>query len=80
MRERIIRTESGLGVSLPEEALEALGVDEGAEVSVEIQPEGRRIIVMPAGAAAGAVDPEFARQVPGFIAEYRAALEALARA
>jgi hypothetical protein len=79
MKERIVRTESGLGVTLSEVAIEALGVDEGAEVSVEIQPEGPRIIVMPAGAA-GAVDPEFARQVSEFIAEYRAALEALARA
>ena len=80
MAERIFRTGSGLAVTLPEEATAALGLAEGAEVSVEVQPEGPRIVLTPAGAMAAPVDPELARQVAEFIAEYRVALEALARA
>ena len=77
---RIVRTGDGLVVSLPEKTLEVLGLTEGAEVSVVLDQEGGRIIIGPVGTLPEGVDEAFAHQVAEFIAQYRPALEALARA
>jgi putative addiction module antidote len=79
MVQKIFRSGNSLVVSLPKDILDMLGLDEGAEVSVEIDRERRRIIITPAGLALPGVNEEFARQVTEFIEQYRPALEALAR-
>lgn len=79
MVRKIFRTGNSMVVSLPKDALELLGLAEGAEVSVEVDQERRRIVITPVQSALPGVDEEFARQVAEFIAQYRPALEALAR-
>jgi antitoxin component of MazEF toxin-antitoxin module len=81
MQRKIFRTGNSTVVSLPKEALDFLRLNEGADVSVELDRENRRILITPAGlpVAAAGVDEEFARQLVEFIAQYRPALEALAR-
>lgn len=61
--------------------LDALRVNEGEEVSVELDAERRQILIArtSAPAAIDDIDAEFARQVADFISTYRPALEALAR-
>jgi hypothetical protein len=59
--------------------LENLGVGDGSEVSVELNPVTHQIVIRPIERAVPGVDEAFARQVAEFIAEYRPALEALAR-
>jgi len=61
MVRKIFRLGSSLVVSLPKDILDMLGLDEGAEVSVEIEREQRRIIITPAGLALPGVNEEFAR-------------------
>lgn len=79
MVRKIFRAGNSLVVSLPKDILDMLGLDEGAEVSVEMDRERRWIIIAPVGLALPGVHEEFARQVTEFIEQYRPALEALAR-
>ncbi len=79
MVRKIFRAGNSLVVSLPKDILDMLGLDEGAEVSVEMDRERRRIIITPVDLALPGVNEEFARQVTEFIEQYRPALEALAR-
>ncbi len=81
MLRKIFRTGNSTVVSLPKDVLEPLGVREGADVSVELDRENRQIVIRPVElpAAAAGIDEQFARQVGEFIAEYRPALEALAK-
>jgi len=76
---KIFKTGNSTVVSLPEDALDFLGLTEGAEVSVELDRERRRIVITPMDTALLGVDETFARQVAEFIEEYRPALEALAK-
>ena len=79
MVSKIIRTSSGMVVTLPEEMLDALHLAEGEEVSVELDAQGSRIVIAPAALEMDGMDALFAKQVAEFIEEYRPALEALAR-
>lgn len=79
MVRRIFRTGNSIVVSLPREALDDLGLAEGARVSVELDRERRRIIISPVDRTLPGVDEKFARQVTDFIERYRPALEALAK-
>ena len=81
MLRKIFKTGNSLVVSLPKEDLEWLGIHEGGEVAVDLDRELRQIVISlpPQNPATAGVDEEFARQVAEFIAEYRPALEALAR-
>ncbi len=79
MVSKLLKTEQGLMVLLPEEALETLGLPVDAEVSVILNPEQGRIIITPASELLPGVDEAFARQVSEFIEQYRPALEALAK-
>lgn len=79
MVRKIFKTGNSVVVSLPKDALDFLGLAEGAEVSVELDRERRRIIITPVGTTLPGVDEAFARQVAEFIEQYRPALEALAR-
>jgi len=80
MVRRIFKTRNSLVVSIPKDTLDLLGLGEGAEVSVEVDREQRRIVIAPIGEKPlRGVNEEFSRQVAEFIAQYRPALEALAR-
>ncbi len=79
MLRKIFKTGNSTVVSLPREMLESLGVRAGSDVSVELDPNTRQIIIRPVERAIPGVDETFARQVAEFISEYRPALEALAR-
>jgi putative addiction module antidote len=76
---KIFKTGNSTVVSIPKEALDTLGVVEGAEVSIELDQEGRRIIIAPVQEVIPVVDEVFARQVVEFIEQYRPALNALAK-
>lgn len=81
-RRKVFRSGNSLVFALPKEALEGLGLAEGAELAIVVDKERGEIILTPASPAAvqpAPVDPEFARKVDAFIARYRPALEALAR-
>jgi antitoxin MazE len=79
MTRRIFRAGNSLVVSLPREAIEALGGAEGTEISLDIDREGRRVVLLRAEEGLADVDEAFARQVAEFIEVYRPALEALSR-
>ena len=76
---KIFRAGNSLVVSLPQEALATLGLSEGAEVDVAIDREHGGILIRPALPELAEVDPEFIRQMQGFVQRYRPALEELAR-
>jgi antitoxin MazE len=79
MTRRIFKTGNSLVVALPKDALDRLALSEGAEVSVDLDSDGRRIVIAPAQRRLPGVDETFARQVAEFIERYRPALEALAK-
>jgi putative addiction module antidote len=79
MVRKVFKAGNSLVVSLPKESIEALGLQEGSEVSVEVMPEQREIVIKPAETALADIDEVFAQQVAEFIEQYRPALEALAR-
>ena len=79
MLRKIFKTGNSIVVSLPREMLESLGVGDGSDVSVELDAVTRQIMIRPMERSLPGVDEVFARQVAEFIAEYRPALEALAR-
>jgi len=77
MSRKIFRAGNSLVVSLPREAIEALGTEEGLEIILDIDREGRRVVLLPADKGSYGVDKAFGRQVAEFIEAYRPALEAL---
>jgi len=81
MLRKVFKTGNSVVVSLPKEALDYLGLQEGADVTVDLDRDGRQIIIAPAELplAVAGVDETFARQVAEFIEEYRPALDALAK-
>lgn len=76
---KIFKTGNSLVIALPRELLDVLHLREGAEVSVDVDPKQKQILIAPTEMVVGEIDPEFARQVSDFINAYRPALEALAR-
>ena len=78
MIRKIYKTGNSIVVSLPKEMLETLNLQEGGNVSVELDDEHQQILISPVVTADG-VDEAFAKQVADFIDEYRPALEALAK-
>jgi antitoxin component of MazEF toxin-antitoxin module len=79
MQRKIFRTGNSTVVSLPGEAIEFLHLKVGADVTVELDRENRRIVITPAEIPMTGVDEDFARQLAEFIEQYRPALEALSR-
>jgi antitoxin component of MazEF toxin-antitoxin module len=81
MLRKVFRTGNSTVVSLPKDVTDPLGVKDGSDVSVELDREHHQIIIRPVELpiAALGVDEEFARQVSEFIAEYRPALQSLAK-
>ena len=74
MGRRIFRTGNSAVVSIPPEALEALGLELGDEVTVTVDPERERIVLTPA--ALPGVRPGFPNRVDRFIERYQPALQA----
>jgi len=79
MPRKIFRTGNSAVVSLPADALEAVGLALGDEVTVVADPEQGRIIITPAARTLPGVRPGFIERVDRFIEQYRPALEALAQ-
>jgi antitoxin component of MazEF toxin-antitoxin module len=81
MINKTFKSGTSIVISLLREALEYLGIQEGAEVSVELDRERRQIVIVPidASLAIAGVDNEFAHEVKEFIEQYRPTLETLAR-
>jgi antitoxin component of MazEF toxin-antitoxin module len=81
MLRKVFKTGNSMVVSLPRDLIDPLGVRDGSDVSVELDRENRQIIIRPVETpiTAAGVDKDFARQVSEFIAEYRPALESLAK-
>jgi len=79
MIRKIFKTGNSVVVSLPKDALEQLGVAEGADVQVELDEQNRQIVIRPVELpVAGIIDEDFAKQVADFIKRYKPALDALA--
>lgn len=79
MPRKIFRTGNSAVVSLPADALEAVGLELGDSVTVLADPDRRQIIIAPAEASLPGVRPGFLDLVDRFIEEYRPALETLAK-
>jgi putative addiction module antidote len=79
MGRKIFKSGNSLVVALPREAIEMLGLHEGSELNVAVDEEEQRIILSPERVAVTDIDATFARQLEEFIAQYRSALEALAK-
>lgn len=80
MLRKIFKAGNSTVISIPKETLAFLHLQEGSEVSLELDREQGRIVIQPLtqSLAAKGVDENFAAQVDAFIAQYRPALEALA--
>ena len=79
MMRKIFKTGNSLVITLPEDSLHLLGLQEGSEVSVAVDQNQGRIIIEPAQPQLTTIDPTFTQQLNDFIDQYRPALEALAR-
>jgi putative addiction module antidote len=79
MVRKVFRAGNSLVVSLPRQSIQALGLQEGSEVSVEGVPQQQEIVIRLATPALAGIKEAFARQVAEFVEQYRPALEALAR-
>ncbi len=80
MLRKIFKTGNSMVVSLPRDALEQLGVVEGADVQVELDEQNCQITIRPVEPpAVGIIDEAFAKQVADFIKRYKPALDALGK-
>ncbi len=81
MIRRLFKTGNSIVLSLPKEVLDDLGVKDGENVQLELDREGKRVIITPVDQplAVAGVNEEFARQVDEFIERYRSALDELAK-
>jgi antitoxin MazE len=80
MKRKVFKTGNSLVVSIPKDLLESLGMQDGTNVSVELDRKNRQILIRPAEIPlAGDMSQKFARQVDEFIDRYRPALEALSK-
>lgn len=81
MLRKIFKTGNSIVVSLPQEYLDAIGIEQGADVSLELDQENRQLVIKPADLplASVGIDKDFAAQLSDFIETYRPALEELAK-
>ncbi|MFO7698508.1 MAG: AbrB/MazE/SpoVT family DNA-binding domain-containing protein [Anaerolineae bacterium] len=78
MSRRIFKAGNSAVVSLPADALDALGLAVGDDVLVVADPEENRIVIKPAEPRLPGVRPGFLDQVDRFIDAYKPVLDALA--
>lgn len=81
MHRKVCSIGNSRGVSIPAEILEELHLSVGSVVDINLDEEGRRIIIEPARKKRypKGIDPEFVSQVNEFISLYEPALKALAK-
>jgi antitoxin component of MazEF toxin-antitoxin module len=81
MIRRLFKTGNSIVLSLPRDILDQLGLRDGESVNLEMDTEQKRLVISPVEKplSDAGVNEEFARQVDGFIREYRQALTELAR-
>jgi antitoxin MazE len=81
MLRKVFRTGNSMVISIPREAMEYLGIHEGAEIELNIDRQNHQVVIKPVESplAIAGVDEEFTRQVSEFITQYRPALEELSR-
>ncbi|HEV2108704.1 MAG TPA: AbrB/MazE/SpoVT family DNA-binding domain-containing protein [Thermomicrobiales bacterium] len=79
MTRKVFRSGNSLVVALPSDMVGKLALADGAEVDIDLDEDGRRIVVTPVNTVDAGVSPEYARQVAEFISTYRPALEALSQ-
>ncbi|VAW38206.1 hypothetical protein MNBD_CHLOROFLEXI01-3035 [hydrothermal vent metagenome] len=79
MVRKIFKTGNSLVISLPKEAIEQLGLQEGSQVSLTVEAEAGRLMIEPIQTEKAAIDSEFSQQLNQFIEQYGPALEALAK-
>jgi len=80
MQRQLFKTGNSIVLSLPKEMLDALGLINGENVSIELDNQKKHLVIsaVKKPVAAG-VDEDFAKQVNDFIEKYRPALEELAK-
>ena len=80
MQRQLFKTGNSTVISLPKELLDAIGLKNGENVSIELDKQNNRLVIsaVKKPMAAG-VNEEFAKQVNAFIEKYRPALEELAK-
>lgn len=78
MSRKIFRTGNSIVVTLPADALEAVGLAPGDDVTVVADPAQGTIIVKPLAPRLPGVREGFLEQVDRFIDAYKPALDALA--
>jgi antitoxin MazE len=80
MISKTFKTGNSIVISLPREALDYLGIQEGAEVTIKLDREHGHIVISPIDVpiTVAGVDEEFSHQIKEFIEQYRSALEKLA--
>lgn len=81
MLSKIFKIGNSLAVSLPSESIQAIGLQEGSEISLIVDVKQGRIVIEPVPFQLTDVDVDiaFAQQLDAFIVEYRPALKELAR-
>ena len=79
MIRKVFKAGNSLVVSLPKDSIQALGLQEGSEVSVEVSPEEKEIVIKLSPTSLAEIDETFAQQVADFIDQYKPALEELAK-
>jgi antitoxin MazE len=78
MTRKVFKAGNSLVVSLPRDAVEALGISEGSEVDLTVDRDQAQVVITAKGYTIAGVDERFATQVNEFIEQYRSALEKLA--
>ena len=79
MAQKIIKAGDTLAVTLPHEVIEALHLQEGSQVALELSADKRHALLSLGNSPEMEIDPVFAQQVAEFIEQYRPALKALAK-
>lgn len=80
MLRKVFKTGNSVVVSLPQEYLDALGLQLGSAVQLELDRDHRTLTMTPQTPTPqnAGIDADFAAQLEAFIADYGAALNALA--
>jgi antitoxin component of MazEF toxin-antitoxin module len=77
--QKVIKAGDRLAVTLPNDVVEALQLQEGSQVSLKLTADRCHAMLTLGTTPATEIDPVFAQQVAEFIDQYRPALEALAK-
>ena len=80
MIRRLFKTGNSIVLSLPRQALQSLGLEDGSDVQVEVDTSRSALVITPyVQPIVPGLDAEFSHQVEDFLAHYRPALEELNR-